>query len=66
MKGLSEKEVDKDIPDLLLPQERENSGQPKNDTASGVLNFRMADYHPIFNSLMTSIQNYKGNSAKSL
>lgn len=65
MKGLSKKEVDKDIPDQLPPQERENSGQQKNDTG-GVLNFRMDDYHPIFNSLMTSIQNYKGNSAKSL
>lgn len=66
MKGLSKKEVDKDIPDQLPPQERENSGQQKNDTTSGVLNFRMDDYHPIFNSLMTSIQNYKGNSDKSL
>lgn len=65
MKGLSKKEVDKDIPDQLPPQERENSGQQKNDTG-GVLNFRMDDYRPIFNSLMTSIQNYKGNSAKSL
>lgn len=66
MKGLSKKEVDKDIPNQLPPQERENSGQQKNDTAGGVLNFRMDDYHPIFNSLMTSIQNSKGNSAKSL
>lgn len=70
MKGLSKKDDGKDVPDQLPPQEgrildNRRMTLPVESWISEWM-IPLSHYHPILNSLMTSTQNSKGNSAHTL